>query len=164
MEPPPRAMMITSTDGSASSCCSASVTSCTAYGPCTATCSTRNLTAGQRRAAFCSTSRSAAESRPQISPMALGRKGSLRLRSGANKPSAASERRSRSSLASSSPMPTARSSSALSEKDPLAMLKSGLAHTTTREPSDGAGSAASNTRRGQITRTETEAIGSRRVR
>src|SRR5215469_15901261 len=44
------------------------------------------------------------------------------------------------------------------------MLKSGLAHTTTRAPSPGAGSAASSTERAQITRTETAATGSRRVR
>src|SRR5215469_13295920 len=43
------------------------------------------------------------------------------------------------------------------------MLKSGLAHTTTRAPSPGTGSAASSTERAQITRTETAATGSRKV-
>src|SRR5262249_14115192 len=84
--------------------------------------------------------------------------------SAANSPSAASARRSRSSLASSSPMPTARISSAVSENDPRATLNSGLAHTTTRVPSPGAGSAASSTVREQITRTATAATGSRKVR
>src|SRR5262249_28889565 len=157
-------MMITSTAGSASSACSASTISVTAYGPWTATCRTRNRTAGQRRAAFLSTSRSAAESRPQIRPTTPGRNGSGRLRSAANRPSAASERRSLSSRASSSPMPTVRISKAVSENEPLAVLKSGLAQRTTRAPWAGGGSWASRTPWVHITRPATAAPGSRRVR
>src|SRR5262249_51719039 len=143
-------MMITSTAGSASSACSASTISVTAYGPWTATCRTRNRTAGQRRAAFLSTSRSAAESRPQIRPTTPGRNGSGRLRSAANRPSAASERRSLSSRASSSPMPTVRISKAVSENEPLAVLKSGLAQRTTRAPSAGGGAGAARASRGHL--------------
>jgi hypothetical protein len=157
-------MTITCTARSASRRRSASVTSVTAYGPWTATSSTWNLTAGQRVAALRSTSRSAALSRPQIRPMVAGRKGSGRLRSGANTPSAASDRRSRSSRASNSPMPTARISIPVRENEPRAVLRSGLAHTTTRAPSAGGGSAASSTARAQITRTETAATGSRSVK
>src|SRR4029077_15382238 len=50
------------------------------------------------------------------------------------------------------------------ENDPRATLNSGLAHTTTRAPSPGAGSAASSTARAPITRTDTAATGSRTVR
>ena len=164
IEPPPRAMTITSTDGSASSRCSALTISPTAYCPWTATGSTRNWTAGQRWAELRSTSFSAAESRPQIRPILPGRNGSGRLRSAANSPSAARARRSRSSRASSSPMPTARISVAEREKEPRLVLKSGFAQTSTRAPSPGGGSVASRTVRGQITRTETAATGSRRVR
>ena len=68
------------------------MTSVTALGPCTATSSTRNRTAGQRRRAFSSTSFSAADARPQTTPTTPGRNGSGRLRSAANSPSAASTR------------------------------------------------------------------------
>ena len=44
------------------------------------------------------------------------------------------------------------------------MLKSGFAQTRTRAPSPGGGSVASSTARGQMTRTDTAATGSRRVR
>src|SRR5262249_33339655 len=71
--------------------------------------------------------------------MVAGRKGSRRLRSAANRPSAASDRRSRSSRASSSPMPTARISIPVRENEPRAVLSSGLAQTTTRAPSAGRG-------------------------
>ena len=138
--------------------------SATACAPCTATCMTRNRTAGHRRAAFLSTSRSAAESRPQISPTTPGRKGSGRFRSGAKSPSAASDRRSLSSRASRSPIPTVLISIAVSENEPLAVLKSGRAQMTTRAPSAGAGSLASKTVRLHTTRAETAATGSRRVR
>src|ERR1017187_8503052 len=164
IDPPPRVMMMTSTAGSASRRCRLSMTSATAYPPWTATCSTRNRTAGQRRAALRRTSRSAAESRPQIKPISPGRNGSGRLRSAAKRPSAARVRRSRSSRASSSPTPTARISTAERENDPLLALKSGLAQTRTRAPSAGGGSDASSTVRAQITLTDTAATGSRRVR
>src|ERR1700751_1928978 len=88
-EPPPLAITITSTSGSASSFRSASMTSPAAYGPCTADCSILKRTAGHRRCAFCTTSRSAADSRPQISPMTPGRNGSARFRSAEKRPSAA---------------------------------------------------------------------------
>ena len=84
----------------------------TAVGPCTGTLITRKSTAGQRRRVFISTSRSAAEARPVISPIRCGRNGSRRLRSRANSPSAPSSFFSRSSRASSSPSPTWRISSA----------------------------------------------------
>ena len=61
-------------------------------------------------------------------------------------------------------MPTARISIPVRENEPRAVLRSGLAHTTTRAPSAGGGSAASSTARAQITLTETAATGSRRVR
>ena len=61
-------------------------------------------------------------------------------------------------------MPTARISSAVSANEPRLALKSGRAQTTMRAPSFGAGSVASNTCLVQITRTETAAMGSRRVR
>src|SRR5215469_18575976 len=163
-EPPPRAMMITSTAGSASSRCSAPTTSSLACGPCTATCSTRNWTAGHRCAAFCGTSRSAAESRPQIRPTDLGRNGSGRLRSAANSPSAARAVRSRSMRASRSPMPTDLICAALSANEPFAALNSGLAQITTRLPSPGGGLVASSTAVVQMTRTDTAATGSRRTR
>ena len=53
---------------------------------------------------------------------------------------------------------------ALREKEPRAVLKSGFAQMTTRAPSAGAGSVASKTVRGQTTRTDTAATGSRSVR
>ena len=61
-------------------------------------------------------------------------------------------------------MPTARISVAEREKEPRLVLKSGFAQIRTRAPSAGGGSVASSTVRGQITRTETAATGSRRVR
>ncbi len=164
IDPPPRAMMITSIDRSASSRCSASMISSVACEPCTATCSTRNRTAGHRREALRSTSRSAAESRPQISPTPAGRNGSVLLRAAENRPSAARAARRRSSLASNSPMPTALIWVAVSANDPLAELNSGLAQMTTRAPSAGVGSAASSTAVVQMTRTDTAATGSRSVR
>ncbi len=81
--------------------------------------------------------------------MTPGRKGSARFRSAANKPSAASSRRSRSSRASSSPTPTARISSAVSANEPRVALKSGLTNITTRAPSTGL--TTSKTARVQIT-------------
>ena len=91
---------------------SASMICGTAVGPCTATLTTRNSTAGQRRRALSSTSRSAALARPVIRPIRPGRNGSRRLRAGSNRPSAASSFLSCSSRASSSPRPTWRISSA----------------------------------------------------
>ena len=87
-----------------------------------------------------------------------------RFRSGEKSPSEASWRRSRSSRASSSPTPTARISSAVRANEPRLALKSGRARMTTLAPSAGGGSAASNTSREQMTRTDTAATGSRRVR
>ena len=116
--PPPRVMTMTPTSGSRSSRRSASMTSGTAYAPCTATFSIRNSTPGQRRRAFSRTSRSAAEPRPQTTPTARGRNGSGCLRSAANSPSAASSARSCSSRARSSPRPTGRISTADSESVP----------------------------------------------
>ena len=109
-DPPPRAITITSTARSWSSRCSASTIAGTAVGPCTGTASTRNRTAGHRRRAFSSTSRSAALARPVTSPTLPGRNGSGRFRSAANSPSACRIRLSRSSRASSSPTPTGRTS------------------------------------------------------
>ena len=109
---------MTSTERSWSSRCSASTIAGTAVGPCTGTGSTRNATAGQRRRAFSSTSRSAALARPVTSPTLVGRNGSGRLRSGANRPSAYRIRFSRSSRASSSPTPTGRTSVARSVSVP----------------------------------------------
>jgi hypothetical protein len=61
-------------------------------------------------------------------------------------------------------MPTALICVAVSANDPLAELNSGLAQITTRAPSAGAGVVASRTAAVQITRTETDATGSRSVR
>jgi hypothetical protein len=119
-EPPPRAMTITSTVGSASSRRSPAITDSAAVGPCVAQLCTTNCTAGQRRRAVTRTSRSAALSRPVMTPTTAGAKGSGRLRATSNSPSAASSRRIRSIRASSSPSPTARISVARSENDPRA--------------------------------------------
>ncbi len=61
-------------------------------------------------------------------------------------------------------MPTALIWVAVSANEPLAELNSGFAQITTRAPSAGAGEVASSTALVQMTRTETEATGSRRVR
>ena len=58
----------------------------TAVGPCTATLTTRNSTAGQRRRALVSTSRSAALARPVIRPIRPGRNGGRRLRARVEQP------------------------------------------------------------------------------
>ena len=99
-----------------------------------------------------------------MSPMTRGRKGRARFRSAENRPSEPSWRRSLSSRASRSPTPTARISSAVSANEPRLALKSGRAKITTRAPSAAGGPAASNTCRVQMTRTDTAATGSRRVR
>ena len=119
-EPPPRAITMTSTAGSASSFRSPAITDSAAVGPWTAQLCTTNRTAGQRRRAVTSTSRSAALSRPVISPTTAGANGSGRLRAASKSPSAASSRRIRSIRASSSPRPTARISVARSENEPRA--------------------------------------------
>jgi len=106
--PPPRAMTITSTSSSASSRSSAATTSLTADVPCIATFSIRNDTPANRRREFSTMSRSAALARPVIRPTRRGRNGSERLRSAANRPSAASSRLSASRRASSSPRPSWR--------------------------------------------------------
>ena len=84
--PPPRATMITSTSGSASSSWTAATTCGTAWTPCTGTLRTAKRTAGQRCLAFSRTSRSAALARPQTSPISCGRNGSGLLRSGREQP------------------------------------------------------------------------------
>ena len=61
-EPPPRATTITSTSGCRSSRASASITSAAARWPCMVAWATSKATLGQRRRAFSSTSRSAADS------------------------------------------------------------------------------------------------------
>jgi hypothetical protein len=151
-EPPPREMMMTSTSSRASSSFSAAETSRTAFVPCTATSRISNCTAGQRRRALTTTSRSAADSRPQISPTTRGRKGSGFFRAAANRPSAASTRLSCSSRASSSPSPTGRMSSASSWRLPRLVQKLGLACTTTRAPGTGSTGRARST----CSRTGTE--------
>jgi hypothetical protein len=80
-----------------------------------------NRIAGHLRRAVTTTSRSAALSRPVITPTTAGANGSGRLRTGSNSPSAASSRRSRSIRASSSPRPTARISVARRLNEPRAM-------------------------------------------
>jgi hypothetical protein len=117
--PPPRARTMTSTVGSRSRSRSASTIWATAVGPCTAVLRTANRTAGHRPDATLSTSRSAADARPVINPITLGRKGSGRFSRGSNRPSASSSRRIRSIRASSSPIPTARISLMRKLNDPL---------------------------------------------
>ena len=90
----------------------ASITSAAERGPCIAAYATSKVTAGQRRRAFSSTSRSAALLGAVTSPTVPGRNGSGRLSSAANSPSAASSWRRRSRRASSSPRPTIRMSRA----------------------------------------------------
>ena len=119
-EPPPRATTMTSTAGSASRRRRPSITEAAAVGPCTAQLCISNRTAGHRRRAVTSTSRSAALSRPVITPTTAGAKGSGRLRTASKRPSAASSCRIRSMRASSSPRPTARISVARREKEPRA--------------------------------------------
>src|SRR5699024_7695496 len=109
-------------------------------------------TAGQRRRALTTTSRSAADSRPQISPTVRGRKGSGCLREEANSPSADSTRLSCSSRASSSPRPTGRMSSASSWRLPRLVQNVGFAWTTTRAPGTGSTGRARST----CSRTGTE--------
>ena len=76
--------------GSASSRCSASMISPPRRGPGRRPAPPGTAPRASAVAAFRSTSRSAAESRPQIRPTTCGRNGSGRLRSAANRPSAAS--------------------------------------------------------------------------
>ncbi|CAM5704995.1 hypothetical protein SGLAM104S_06539 [Streptomyces glaucescens] len=143
--PPPRATMITSTSSISSSSFTAWTTCGTAWTPCTATLRTSKRTWGQRCRAFSSTSRSAAEARPQTRPISCGRKGSGFLRSGANSPSAARAFFSCSSRASSSPTPTGLISAARSDSCPRGAYHSGFASTITRAPSLTTSATVSNT-------------------
>ncbi len=149
--------MITSTSGCSSSSRTAALTRSTALTPCTGTLRTSKRTAGQRRRAFSSTSRSAAEPRPVTSPTHCGRNGSGFLRSAANRPSPASRRFSCSSRARSSPSPTGRISEARIDSCPRAAYHSGLACTTTRAPSCTTSATWSNTERKQVTVSDTSA-------
>src|SRR5207237_1009326 len=78
--PPPLAITITSTPGSPSRVDSAAWICGTAIGPCTATLTTRNRATGHRALALLSTSRSAAEARPAISPARRGLHGPQQAR------------------------------------------------------------------------------------
>ena len=157
-------MTMTSISGSASRMRSARMTCGTACEPCTAVLMTLNRTCGQRVWALTSTSRSAADARPVISPTPVGRNGSGRLRCGAKRPSAASSFFRRSIRASSSPMPTARIWSARRLSVPRPKKNDGLACTTTLAPSRSGGSISRISQFGQVTDIETSADGSRSVR
>ncbi|SHW96689.1 Uncharacterised protein [Mycobacteroides abscessus subsp. abscessus] len=117
--PPPRAITMTSTCGAASRARRASTICGTALVPCTAVFRMSKWTAGQRLWATVTTSCSAADARPVMRPMVLGRNGIGRFIRGSNNPSASSSRRSRSMRASSSPMPTARIWLMRNENEPL---------------------------------------------
>ncbi len=136
----------------------------TAVGPCTATFTTRKRAPGHRLRAFVSTSRSAADARPVIRPILLGRNGGLRLRRGSNRPSAPSSLRSRSILASSSPMPTARISSTRRLSVPRPAKNVGFPCTTTRLPSVSGGSMFRTSAIGLVSDIDMSTDGSRSVR
>ena len=107
------------------------------------------MRAGGKRAVIAvSTSRFAAASLPVTSPMRRGRRGSGRLRSGANRPSAASFRFSRSSAARCSPSPKRSIERARSRKSPRASNSSGRPKTWTRSPFARSSRSASNCPRG----------------
>ena len=143
-DPPPRVIMMTSTNGLASSSRSACETSTTAAAPCTATSRISNCTAGQRRRAFSTTSFSASVLRPQIKPTVRGRRGSAILRSVLKRPSRANFSFSASKRASNSPTPTWRISFAESVSEPFLVNQDGLAWITTRALA-GSGCAVANT-------------------
>ena len=163
-EPPPRAMTMTSISRSASSSRSAATTWVTACGPCTATSRTAKRTAGHRRRAFSTTSRSAALARPQINPTVRGRNGNGRLRRASSSPSLASTRLRCSIWASSSPTPTGLIASAVSCRVPRFSQNVGRACTTTRAPSTRSAPMASSTRAVAVTESEKSTSVSRRVR
>ena len=160
--PPPRAMTMTSTSGSSSRSWRACIADAAAPGPWTGECATVKR-AGQRRATLRSTSRSASESLPVISPMRRGSSGSGRLRWGSNRPSAWSLRRRASSSASNLPTPATRSSRHSKLSDALGSHTRGFRRTATCDPS-GSGPAASSTKAVVVTEQETSANRSLRVR
>ncbi len=162
--PPPRARMITSTSGIASSSASAAVTAATACTPCTGTSRTSKAIAGHRSRALTSTSSIAALARPHTRPIRFGMKGRGFLRSGANSPSAASRSFRRASCASSAPSPTGRISLARMDNEPRAGQKSGFAWTRTRWPSASGGSIRPMTAESATTVSDMSTSVSRSVR
>ena len=131
-DPPPRVMMMTSTSLSAANSRNALETSVTAAPPWTATSRISNITFGQRRFAFSTTSFSASVLRPQISPTFFGNSGSSIFRSKLNKPSRASSVFKASSRANNSPTPTCRISRADKVSEPFFVYHDGLAYIITR--------------------------------
>ena len=131
-EPPPLVIIITSTSGLASSSASAALTSETAAAFATATSRISNLTLGQRRLAFSTTSFPASLFRPQIKPTTFGRKGNAFFRSKSKRPSAANKFFNASSRAINSPTPTWRISEILNESEPFLVHQVGFERITTR--------------------------------
>ena len=132
--PPPRATMITSTSGSASSRWIAAMTSAGHCAPCTCAWTTLNRTAGQRRLTFVITSPSARACGAHTSPMHAGNSGSGTLFSASNSPSPLSRLRSSSIWALRSPAPMRRMSSATKLRRVALTHTSALPCTTTRSP------------------------------
>ncbi|SIH62182.1 Uncharacterised protein [Mycobacteroides abscessus subsp. abscessus] len=145
MLPPPRAMTMMSISGSASSSARFFITPGTASGPWTAVLRISNSAAGQRMWTLRTTSFCASESRPVMSPIRLGRNGRRFFLAGSKRPSAASCFFSRSSLARSSPRPTARMSLARIVRRPVFVQKSALRFATTWLPSDSSAPVRSRT-------------------
>ena len=146
--PPPRARTTTSTSGSAQIARSASTTASAARGPCTKVSATRSCAGGKRACTEAITSRFAAASFPVTSPILRGKRGSGRLRSGANRPSPASFCFSRSSAARCSPSPNRSIPSARSRSSPRGSKSSGRPYTCTLSPFCRSSRSASNCPRG----------------
>ena len=99
-----------------------------------------------------------------MSPMTRGRNGSGRLRSGANRPSAASVRLSCSRRRSSSPSPTGRIVRPSIMRLPRFVQNVGLACTTTRAPSRTAGPIALSVFVGTVRERDMSTSASRSVK
>ena len=163
-DPPPRVSTITSTSGSASSRASAAAIPPTAAGPWTAVSTSRKRAAGKRSQVFSMTSRGAAASRPEISPIRRGQNGSGRFRASSSSPSAASRRRASSILASTAPSPARSMRSARSESSDVRSNTLGRPWTSTFEPASSGGATWSSTQRAMVTRSVQPSTGSRSVR
>ena len=146
--PPPRATTTTSTSAAAASSATAETIAAGACGPWTYV-SAMTIRAARKRAVTAVTkSRFAAASFPVRSPILRGRTGSGRLRSAANRPSAASVFLSRSMRASAAPSPIGSRDSARNRKLPRASKISGRPKTCTRSPSARSRRRPSNVARG----------------
>ena len=105
--------------------------------PCTGTGRISTSTIGKRRASTCSTSRTAAPLADVMTPMRRGRRGSGRLRSLANRPSAANCFFSRSNSRCRAPSPASSRCSTMSWNSPRASYRLTRARASTCRPSVG---------------------------